>query len=33
MEAGLTVERLEKIRRPSGEENFFILLRKITKAN
>jgi ubiquinone/menaquinone biosynthesis C-methylase UbiE len=26
-EAGLTIERLEKIRRPSGEENFFIMLR------
>ncbi len=27
-EAGLKIERLEKIRRPSGEENFFIMLRK-----
>lgn len=27
-EAGLTIERLEKIRRPSGEENFFMILRK-----
>ena len=26
-EAGLAVERLEKIRRPSGEENFFMILR------
>lgn len=26
-EAGLTIERLEKIRRPSGEENFFVMLR------
>ena len=26
-EAGLTLERLEKIRRPSGEENFFVMLR------
>lgn len=26
-EAGLTIERLEKIRRPSGEENFLLMLR------
>ncbi|OHA85037.1 MAG: hypothetical protein A2481_01975 [Candidatus Yonathbacteria bacterium RIFOXYC2_FULL_47_9] len=26
-EAGLKTERLEKIRRPSGEENFFVMLR------
>ncbi len=26
-EAGLTIERLEKIARPSGEENFFVTLR------
>ena len=26
-EAGLTVKRLEKIRRPSGEENFFAILQ------
>lgn len=26
-EAGLGIERLEKIRRPSGEENFFVMLR------
>ena len=26
-EAGLMVERLEKIRRPSGEENFFVILK------
>lgn len=26
-EAGLSVKRLEKIRRPSGEENFFVILR------
>ena len=32
-EAGLAVDRLEKIRRPSGEENFFILLRKIANPN
>jgi len=25
--AGLTIERLETIRRPSGEENFFVVLR------
>ena len=27
-EAGLTIERLERIRRPSGEENFFAIFRK-----
>ncbi|MHB1117946.1 MAG: class I SAM-dependent methyltransferase [Minisyncoccota bacterium] len=26
-ETGLTIERLKKIRRPSGEENFFVMLR------
>lgn len=26
-EVGLEIERLEKIRRPSGEENFFVMLR------